>query len=131
MGIMAGIVDQARAAFLIRSGGGKATIRKWGGTTAAAAGTEVDAYTHYPTQKDIQEAMGLGIAIATEDTVINLLTGDSTVQAGKDDRIDIVFFDNTIKVFKVKAILKRQFPTSIGAKPLVDRALICPIPTDG
>jgi hypothetical protein len=132
MSVVSSIIDQARSVFLLRADGGTAKLRKFNGTTAAAGGIAVPAYSHYPTDEDLQQALGDGIQVGSEDVVLNLLTGDTPgLQTVSEDRVDVVMFNGGIQTFRVKKVLKRQFVSRIGDQPLVDRVLVCPIPTDG
>lgn len=131
MSIPSYIVDQARAAFMIRADGGVVELRKYNGTTVLPKRYKCPAYSHYPTQDDLQTAASQGVAVGTEDTVINILTADVPVSAAREDRVDILIFNGSRVTFKVIALLKRQFIPRIGEKALVDRVLVTPIPVEG
>lgn len=131
MSIMAASMEQIRYAFMERAGEGVVSIRKFDGRKASTTSYDnIPAYQHYPDDKDLLSLQAQGVDLASEDLVINVMTGDIDIQLAKEDRVDVDHFSGTKVTYKVKAVLKRQFPERIGGKPLVDRVAISPIPKD-
>lgn len=131
MSLMSASMDQIRYAFMERAGDGTISIRKYNGRTASATSYDnIPAYQHYPQDDDLQTLKAQGVDLASEDLVVNVMTGDLDIQLTKEDRVDVDHFSGSKVTYKVKSVLKRQYPEKIGSKPLVDRVLICPIPMD-